>query len=83
MNASTAGPYWSYQLVAPIGTTNACSTMSGTNCKHFHVHGCVYGVVEQWGGQGDQKTLVVSFVEPWEAKGPRAKLWWLSRTCRT
>ena len=25
-SGNSAGPYWSYQLVAPIGTTNACST---------------------------------------------------------
>ena len=23
--------------------------MSGTHCKHFHAHGCTYGVVEQYG----------------------------------
>ena len=48
--------------------------MSGTDCRHFHVHGWLYGVVEQDGGAGRSKNLVVSLVKPWQTKRLRAQM---------
>ena len=39
----TGCAYWNDKRMLDI--------MSGTDRKHFHVHGCMYGVVEQYGGQ--------------------------------
>ena len=49
------GPIRATQLVAYWNDKRMLDLMSRTDCKHFHVHGCMYGVVEQYPGAGRSK----------------------------
>ena len=58
------------------------SFMDGTPCRRFHIHGCMYGVVEQHGGgQGDQETLVICFVEQGKPERTGNETRWFPRPC--
>ena len=58
------------------------SFMDGTPCRRFHIHGCMYGVVEQHGGgQGDQETLVTCFVEQGKPERTGNEMRWFPRPC--
>ena len=55
-SANIAVPSWGCQRVVLI--KRMLDLMSGTDCRHFHVHGCMYGVVEQYGvGRAIKKPL--------------------------